>query len=208
MLVDKQKELMSDLFFTVHQHGGDDVTWKAPIDLTQRFLLLKRKVESWERLRRLEMTSASVKEQMRLSRFADRLFSLKRSSSVARQARRLDRPTFLDMASQKQTCPYLLQATPVNKIYLFSFQQKNVRNTTVVKIHSTQKPSRVVVTLGNTGDFHSAKDSSSNFTLTKLSSSSSLDFNLFELMFLWWQKGRKEFFRMQLQRLETIITIL
>ena len=26
MLVDKQSELMSDLFFTVHQHGGDDVT--------------------------------------------------------------------------------------------------------------------------------------------------------------------------------------
>ena len=26
MLVDKQNELMSDLLFTVHQHGGDDVT--------------------------------------------------------------------------------------------------------------------------------------------------------------------------------------
>jgi len=26
MLVDKQSELMSDLLFTVHQHGGDDVT--------------------------------------------------------------------------------------------------------------------------------------------------------------------------------------
>ena len=25
MLVDKQSELMSDLLFTVHQHGGDDV---------------------------------------------------------------------------------------------------------------------------------------------------------------------------------------
>ena len=130
------------------------------------------------------MASASVKKQRRLNRFTDRLFSLKRSSSVARQAGRLDRPTFSDMASQKQTCLYLLQATPVNKIYLFSFQQKNVRNTTVVKIHSTQKPSRVVVTLGNTGDFHSAKASSSNFTLTKLSSSNSLDFNLFELMYL------------------------
>ena len=23
---------MSDLFFTVHQHGGDDVTWKPPIE--------------------------------------------------------------------------------------------------------------------------------------------------------------------------------
>ena len=26
MLVDKQNELMSDLLFTVHQHGSDDVT--------------------------------------------------------------------------------------------------------------------------------------------------------------------------------------
>ena len=26
MLVDKQSQLMSDLLFTVHQHGGDDVT--------------------------------------------------------------------------------------------------------------------------------------------------------------------------------------
>ena len=31
MLVDKQSELMRDLLFTVHQHGGDDVTWKPPI---------------------------------------------------------------------------------------------------------------------------------------------------------------------------------
>ena len=31
MLVDKQNELMSDLLFTVHQHGGNDVTWKPPI---------------------------------------------------------------------------------------------------------------------------------------------------------------------------------
>jgi len=31
MLVDKQNELMSDLLSTVHQHGGDDVTWKPPI---------------------------------------------------------------------------------------------------------------------------------------------------------------------------------
>ena len=30
MLVDKQNELMSDLLFTGHQHGGDDVTWKPP----------------------------------------------------------------------------------------------------------------------------------------------------------------------------------
>ena len=33
MLVDKQNELMSDLLFTVHQHGGDDVTWKPPIHI-------------------------------------------------------------------------------------------------------------------------------------------------------------------------------
>ena len=31
MLVDKQSELMSDLLFTVHLHGEDDVTWKPPI---------------------------------------------------------------------------------------------------------------------------------------------------------------------------------
>ena len=31
MLVDKENELMSDLLFTVHQHGGDDVTWKPPV---------------------------------------------------------------------------------------------------------------------------------------------------------------------------------
>ena len=31
MLVDKQSELMTDLLFIVHQHGGDDVTWKPPI---------------------------------------------------------------------------------------------------------------------------------------------------------------------------------
>ena len=31
MLVDKQSELMSDLLFTVHQHGGDNVKWNPPI---------------------------------------------------------------------------------------------------------------------------------------------------------------------------------
>ena len=31
MLVDKESELMSDLLYTVHQHRGDDVTWKPPI---------------------------------------------------------------------------------------------------------------------------------------------------------------------------------
>ena len=29
MLVDKQNELMSNPLFTVHQHGGDDVTRKS-----------------------------------------------------------------------------------------------------------------------------------------------------------------------------------
>ena len=37
MLVDKQSELMSDLLFTVYQHGGDDVTWKPPIWLQLKF---------------------------------------------------------------------------------------------------------------------------------------------------------------------------
>ena len=32
MLVDKQSKLMSDLLFTVQQHGSDDVTWKPPIN--------------------------------------------------------------------------------------------------------------------------------------------------------------------------------
>ena len=31
MLVDEQNKLMSDLLFTVHQHGDDDVTWKPPV---------------------------------------------------------------------------------------------------------------------------------------------------------------------------------
>ena len=39
MLVDKQNELMSDLLFTVHQHGGDDVTWKPPIPAKAIFIL-------------------------------------------------------------------------------------------------------------------------------------------------------------------------
>ena len=40
MLVDKQSELMSDLLFTVHQHGGDDVTWKPPIQSIRGTILL------------------------------------------------------------------------------------------------------------------------------------------------------------------------
>ena len=46
MLVDKQNELMSDLLFTIHQYGGDDVTWKPPIRgrhwLSQSLALLAR----------------------------------------------------------------------------------------------------------------------------------------------------------------------
>ena len=39
MLVDKQNDLMSDLLFTVLQHGGDDVKKKPPIsqDSSQDF---------------------------------------------------------------------------------------------------------------------------------------------------------------------------
>ena len=40
MLVDKQSELMSDLLFTVRQHGGDDVTWKPPIENIRIFKIL------------------------------------------------------------------------------------------------------------------------------------------------------------------------
>ena len=43
MLVDKQSELMSDLLFTVHQHGGDEVMWKPPI--CGRLLYLHSKFE-------------------------------------------------------------------------------------------------------------------------------------------------------------------
>ena len=42
MLVDKQNELMSDLLFTVHQHGGDDVTWKPPIILFAVVIMIKQ----------------------------------------------------------------------------------------------------------------------------------------------------------------------
>ena len=40
MLVDKQNELMSDLLFTVHQHGGDDVTWKPRIAKGRKWEML------------------------------------------------------------------------------------------------------------------------------------------------------------------------
>ena len=44
MLVDKQSELMSDLFYTVHKPGGDDLTWKRPIviKLYAMFLLVSK----------------------------------------------------------------------------------------------------------------------------------------------------------------------
>lgn len=50
------------------------------------------------------------------------------------------------------------------------FQQKNVQNTTVVKTRWTQKHKAAAVTSGITVDFHSEKDSSSNFTSTEYSS--------------------------------------
>ena len=37
MLVDKQNELMSDLLFTIHQHGGDDVMWQPPIPHSRNY---------------------------------------------------------------------------------------------------------------------------------------------------------------------------
>ena len=46
MLVDKQSQLMSDLLFTVHQHGGDDVTWKPPIR-PNWFLFSNNKKVQW-----------------------------------------------------------------------------------------------------------------------------------------------------------------
>ena len=39
MLVDKQSALMSDLLFTVHQHGGGDVTWKPPIEVIDKLFM-------------------------------------------------------------------------------------------------------------------------------------------------------------------------
>ena len=40
MLVDKQSELMSDLLSTVHQHSGDDVTWKPPIIWRKKIVVI------------------------------------------------------------------------------------------------------------------------------------------------------------------------
>ena len=53
MLVDKQSELMSDLLFTVHQHGGDDVTRKPPIQciffaITEFIRLLASENDEWK----------------------------------------------------------------------------------------------------------------------------------------------------------------
>ena len=42
MLADKQSELMSDLLFTIHQHGGHDVTWKTTIKLAADKLKKKK----------------------------------------------------------------------------------------------------------------------------------------------------------------------
>ena len=45
MLVDKQNELMSNLLFTVHQHGGDGVTWKPPIPGTIHKVLARNLIK-------------------------------------------------------------------------------------------------------------------------------------------------------------------
>ena len=42
MRVDKQNELMSDLLFTVHQHGGDDVNVKTTYYTRRRLLAQQR----------------------------------------------------------------------------------------------------------------------------------------------------------------------
>ena len=54
MLVDKQSELMSDLLFTVHQHGSDDVTWKPPI-----VRWFREKISQFAKLKTLKKTESS-----------------------------------------------------------------------------------------------------------------------------------------------------
>ena len=54
MLVDKQSELMSDRFFTVHQHGGDDVTWKSGKQLNC-------KMESKVKINKKQCTFAKIR---------------------------------------------------------------------------------------------------------------------------------------------------
>ena len=51
MLVDKQSELMSDLLFTVHQHGGDDVMWKPLINESEDKSVLPSTKENEENSR-------------------------------------------------------------------------------------------------------------------------------------------------------------
>ena len=61
MLMEKQNELMSNLLFTVHQHGGDDVTWKPPI-------LIKLGVTTsslWAPLSLTQTNSERLNEQLR-----------------------------------------------------------------------------------------------------------------------------------------------
>ena len=60
MLVYKQSELMSDLLFTVHQHSGDDVTWKPPMHWEMhavRKLSVRYKIPIWSNS--LPLTNAS-----------------------------------------------------------------------------------------------------------------------------------------------------
>ena len=61
MLMEKQNDLMSNLLFTVHQHGGDDVTWKPPI-------LIKLGVTTsslWAPLSLTQTNSERLNEQLR-----------------------------------------------------------------------------------------------------------------------------------------------
>ena len=63
MLVDKQSQLMSDLLFTVHQHGGDDVTWKPPIwtrfaNVNMWVKFLSRNYTSFQNLHQIPILSS------------------------------------------------------------------------------------------------------------------------------------------------------
>ena len=49
MLVGKQNELKSEFLFTVHQHGGDDVTWKPPITIFFARVAVKYAEYYWHR---------------------------------------------------------------------------------------------------------------------------------------------------------------
>ena len=81
MLVDKQSELMSDLLFTVHQHGGDDVTWKPPIQVGTmghffiRVSLNSGKVPDFFFQLRFHHTSKEAQKPFEVRRLAYAVFS-------------------------------------------------------------------------------------------------------------------------------------